>query len=148
MTLGIWIILSCAVIWVAVESVFCPMHHHKFGADFVPYIPGHALWHVGVSYGVSLMLIWIITMDSILEKADYFGFKLVEERIIKCPGNCTCSGYCNRVLNVIFPVLSNHRHRGRSASWSSSVELEMTMALKCADDEELSASPVRQKKNG
>ena len=106
---GVIISVSSGAMWILVESILCPMDHYKM-AGVIGYIPGHAVWHIGMSYGLSLLCIWFITMDSVLEKADYFGYTSIGERIIKCPGHCKCALYCNQCLNVVFPVITNNKY--------------------------------------
>ena len=108
MKYGVGVTLICAAVWVLIESILCPLDHYRLGFKVMGYIPGHAVWHIGMSYGLALVALWFITMESVLQKNRYFAFKTVEERIIKCPGDS--DSRCNRCLDCVFPVITNNRN--------------------------------------
>lgn len=145
---GVLISLISAIVWILIETVLCPMDDYRFGKEIVGYIPGHAVWHIGMSYGLSLAIIWFITMDSVLEKREYFGYKTFEERIIKCPGKCACAQYINRVLHYVFPIITNNRESAKKEESSKLPHLPaMTSSagLDVIHDGETAGSPRSEK---
>jgi len=70
------------------------------------YIPGHGVWHVGMSYGLSLIAVWFVFMNAAFEK-NYFAFKSIQERRIKC--NADKCKSCNACLQKIFPIVTDHK---------------------------------------
>ena len=107
---GVGVCLFCAAVWVSIEAILCPMpnKHYEVG-KVLGYAPGHAVWHVGMSYGLSLICIWFITMNSVLERRKYFAYKTLDERVIKCPKQCPGAGGCNKCLDRVFPIITNNR---------------------------------------
>jgi len=120
---GVGVSLFCAGVWILIETILCPINEYKVG-KVVGYIPGHAVWHLGMSYGLALVSIWFITMESVLQKSHYFAYKTIEERIFKCPGES--DSRCNRCLDCMFPVITNNRNIKHVAGQSEERVAEMS----------------------
>ena len=99
---GIYITIGSAIIWGVYESI-CKMEN----AYWLGYIPGHGVWHIGISYGLSSIAIWIVQIDSYLWN-EYFAYKTLDERIIKFP--CRSCDKCNNCLQRWFPIITHQKY--------------------------------------
>eukprot|EP01083_Nonionella_stella_P040663 110268_1 len=108
---GVGITVACAVIWIGVEF---PCKDNPW----MGWIPAHGVWHVGMSYGLSLIGMWFVCVNSILQKK-YFAFKTKEQRLFLCCCKGKCADECNDCLQNWFPVVTNHENHNREEQFKT-----------------------------
>lgn len=114
---GIVIALVAAAIWIVNEKIICPN-----ARDWAPYVPAHAVWHILMPYGFSMLLVFLVCVksiaiqirrsiaDGVMHNPPSFHIKSVNERILKT----YCCPKIDQWLNKVFPIPSTRLHTPNS----------------------------------
>eukprot|EP01083_Nonionella_stella_P040662 110267_1 len=108
---GVGVTVVCAIVWIGVEFP-CKTYH------WMGYIPGHGVWHVGMSYGLSLIGMWFVCVNSILERK-YMAFKTKKQRLLECCCKTERADKCNDCLQRVFPIVTNNVNHERQEDYKT-----------------------------
>eukprot|EP01083_Nonionella_stella_P174133 602748_1 len=126
MGLGVLVIIICGVIRTAGEL---PCDDWPWLA----YVPAHAIWHMGSAYGLSLVGMWFVCVNSVLEE-HYYAFKTDEQRLIRCCCPIKPADKCNKCCQKVFPIVTNFEHEQRKPYEKGDIDCCQFCCKQIADD--------------